>query len=224
MGSTAGDWRGEILEAGPTGTRFRVRVRGRLHGEARVRMPGDALRRERAGRAVRGRLSGRAVRRLAARRWRIPGGRPALLACAARRAACWSSTTTATTPRRSRRPSRRRGCYGRRLVVAFQPHRYTRTRDLLADFAPALAGADELLLTDIYPAGEAPIAGADAACAAGDLPGRRAGAPRPARPADGRRWPARLGRAIWCSASARATSPPYQASCWPLLGAPGEVA
>ena len=52
--------------------------------------------------------------------------------------------------------------YGRRLVVAFQPHRYTRTRDLLADFAPALAGADEVVLTDIYAAGEPPIAGVDA--------------------------------------------------------------
>ncbi len=51
--------------------------------------------------------------------------------------------------------------YGRRLLVAFQPHRFTRTRDLFADFAPALAGADEVLLTDIYAAGEAPIAGAD---------------------------------------------------------------
>ena len=39
-GLEAGDWRGEILEAGPTGTRFRVRVRDRLHGEARIRMPG----------------------------------------------------------------------------------------------------------------------------------------------------------------------------------------
>ena len=52
--------------------------------------------------------------------------------------------------------------YGKRLVVAFQPHRFTRTRDLLHEFAPALAGADELLLTDIYAAGEPPIAGVDA--------------------------------------------------------------
>jgi UDP-N-acetylmuramate--alanine ligase len=51
--------------------------------------------------------------------------------------------------------------FGRRLVVAFQPHRYTRTKDLLKDFAPALAGADEVVLTDIYPAGEPPIAGLD---------------------------------------------------------------
>ncbi len=49
--------------------------------------------------------------------------------------------------------------YGRRLVVAFQPHRFTRTRDLLHEFAPALAGADELLLTDIYAAGEPPDRG-----------------------------------------------------------------
>jgi UDP-N-acetylmuramate--alanine ligase len=47
----------------------------------------------------------------------------------------------------------------RRVVVVFQPHRYTRTRDLLNEFGTALAGADEVVLTDIYAAGEAPIAG-----------------------------------------------------------------
>jgi UDP-N-acetylmuramate--alanine ligase len=55
----------------------------------------------------------------------------------------------------------RLGWPGRRLVIAFQPHRYTRTRDLLDDFANVLADADVLVLTEIYPAGEAPIAGAD---------------------------------------------------------------
>ena len=49
----------------------------------------------------------------------------------------------------------------RRLVVAFQPHRYTRTRDLFDDFAEVLSQADALLLTEVYAAGEAPIAGAD---------------------------------------------------------------
>lgn len=49
----------------------------------------------------------------------------------------------------------------RRLVVAFQPHRYTRTQELFDDFAQVLARVDVLLLTDIYPAGEEPIAGAD---------------------------------------------------------------
>ncbi len=46
-----------------------------------------------------------------------------------------------------------------RIIAVFQPHRYTRTRDLMDDFGPALALADLVILTDIYPAGEAPIAG-----------------------------------------------------------------
>ncbi len=49
----------------------------------------------------------------------------------------------------------------RRLVVAFQPHRFTRTRDLFDDFCKILSDVDLLLLTDVYAAGEEPIAGAD---------------------------------------------------------------
>ena len=49
----------------------------------------------------------------------------------------------------------------RRLVVAFQPHRYTRTRDLIDDFSAVLAGCDTLFITEVYAAGEAPISGAD---------------------------------------------------------------
>ena len=45
----------------------------------------------------------------------------------------------------------------RRLLIVFQPHRYTRTRDLMPEFAAALSAADEVVLTDIYAAGEAPI-------------------------------------------------------------------
>ena len=55
----------------------------------------------------------------------------------------------------------RQGYAGRRLVLAFQPHRYTRTRDLLDDFASVLGGADALLVTEVYAAGEAPIPAAD---------------------------------------------------------------
>lgn len=51
---------------------------------------------------------------------------------------------------------------GERKVVAFQPHRYTRTRDLLDDFARVLGQADALLVTGVYAAGEEPIPGADA--------------------------------------------------------------
>jgi UDP-N-acetylmuramate--alanine ligase len=63
----------------------------------------------------------------------------------------------------------------RRVVVVFQPHRYTRTRDLLAQFGTALAGADEIVLTDVYAAGEAPIPGATAEAMEGVA--RRTGRP-----------------------------------------------
>ena len=55
-----------------------------------------------------------------------------------------------------------RGAYpNSRLVLAFQPHRYTRTRDLFEDFVSVLNQADALLLTEVYSAGEAPIVAAD---------------------------------------------------------------
>jgi UDP-N-acetylmuramate--alanine ligase len=49
----------------------------------------------------------------------------------------------------------------RRVVLVFQPHRYTRTRDLMDDFASVLSEADALVLLDVYAAGEEPIPGAD---------------------------------------------------------------
>jgi len=55
----------------------------------------------------------------------------------------------------------RNGWPGRRLVLAYQPHRYTRTRDLFARFVEVLSGPDVLLLCPVYPAGEEPIADAD---------------------------------------------------------------
>jgi UDP-N-acetylmuramate--alanine ligase len=55
-----------------------------------------------------------------------------------------------------------RGAFpGRRLVLAFQPHRYTRTRDLFEDFVRVLSTVDALVLAEVYPAGEAPIVAAD---------------------------------------------------------------
>ena len=53
------------------------------------------------------------------------------------------------------------GWPGRRVVVVFQPHRYTRTRDLFEEFCQVLSELDILLLLDVYPAGEQPIQGAD---------------------------------------------------------------
>ena len=70
-----------------------------------------------------------------------------------------------------------RGAFpGRRLVLVFQPHRYTRTRDCFEDFVQVLSVADVVLLTEVYAASEAPIVAAD---------GRSAGA-RGARGGQGR--------------------------------------
>jgi UDP-N-acetylmuramate--alanine ligase len=55
----------------------------------------------------------------------------------------------------------RAGWPGRRLVLAFQPHRYSRTHDAFEDFVSALSVVDVLLLAEVYAAGESPIAGAD---------------------------------------------------------------
>jgi len=55
-----------------------------------------------------------------------------------------------------------RGAFpGQRVVLAFQPHRYSRTRDCFEDFVKVLGQADAVLLTEVYPAGEAPIVAAD---------------------------------------------------------------
>ena len=56
-----------------------------------------------------------------------------------------------------------RGAFpGRRLVLAFQPHRYTRTRDCFEDFVKVMGTADAILLTEVYAAGESPVVAADA--------------------------------------------------------------
>jgi len=65
---------------------------------------------------------------------------------------------------------------GRRIVIAFQPHRFSRTAALMDEFGPSLAGADAVVLTDIYSAGEDPIAGVTTVELAAHI--RRSGQPR----------------------------------------------
>ncbi|MCP4981951.1 MAG: UDP-N-acetylmuramate--L-alanine ligase [Gammaproteobacteria bacterium] len=60
----------------------------------------------------------------------------------------------------------------KRLAVLFQPHRYTRTRDLFEDFTQVLADVDQLILLDVYPAGESPIKNADGRALARSIRGR----------------------------------------------------
>jgi len=71
-----------------------------------------------------------------------------------------------------------RASVGRRLIVAFQPHRYTRTHRLMEAFGPSLRDADEIVLTDIYAAGEDPIPGVTVDTAA---EASRRGSGRPVR-------------------------------------------
>ena len=63
----------------------------------------------------------------------------------------------------------REGWPDRRLIMIYQPHRYSRTHDLYEDFVRVLSGVDQLLLLDVYSAGEAPIAGADSRALAGSI-------------------------------------------------------
>ncbi len=69
-----------------------------------------------------------------------------------------------------------RGAFpGRRLVLAFQPHRYTRTRDCFEDFVKVIGSADAVLLAEVYAAGEAPIPAADGRALARALAAGRQG-------------------------------------------------
>ena len=71
-----------------------------------------------------------------------------------------------------------------RVIVAFQPHRYTRTRDLMREFGLALAGADEVVLTDIYAASEEPLAGVTVEALAASINTSRANPVRVVRSVD----------------------------------------
>ena len=173
-GLRAGDYRGHIVAAGPEGTRLAVSVHGKPRGEVRVRMPGihyaenalavlcvaDFLGVPFADYA--GALEGfQGVDR----RFTVRGEVGGVLVVDDYG---HHPTEIAATIAAAR-------LYGRRLVVAFQPHRYSRTRDLFADFAPALSGADVVVLTDIYAAGEAPLEGVTARHLHATFGGRAAG-------------------------------------------------
>ena len=103
-----------------------------------------------------------------------------------------------------------RGAFpGRRLVLAFQPHRYTRTRDCFEDFVKVIGQADAVLLAEVYAAGEAPIVAADGrspgARAARGRQGRAGVCGRHRRHAAGHCWTTRA-TATWCCAWAPARS------------------
>jgi UDP-N-acetylmuramate--alanine ligase len=159
-GLSAGDYRGEILTSDAQETRLRVTVRGKTRGEVLVRMPGvhyaqnalaaicvaDAL-------EVPFTATTEALAQFEGvdRRFTVRGEAAGILVVDDYG---HHPTEMAATVAAAK-------LFGRRLVVAFQPHRFTRTRDQLREFAPALAGADQVILTDVYAAGEPQIPGID---------------------------------------------------------------
>jgi len=159
-GLTAGDYRGEILSADARGTTLRVTVRGKRRGDVLVRMPGRHY--------AQNALAALCVADVFEVPFEVTGDSLANFEGVDRRFSVRGEaggilvvddyghhpTEMAATVSAAK-------LFGRRLVVAFQPHRYTRTRDQLDAFAPALAEADQVVLTDIYSAGESPLAGTD---------------------------------------------------------------
>jgi UDP-N-acetylmuramate--alanine ligase len=168
-GLRAGEYRGEVLETTPQGTKFLVRVRGEVRGQAHIRMPGVHYAQNALAALALADLFGipfsdyrEAMAGLAGvdRRFSVRGEGGGVLVVDDYG---HHPTEIAATLAAAR-------LFGRRLVVAFQPHRYSRTRDLLADFAPALSAADLVVLTDIYAAGEAPLDGTTTARLCGTFP------------------------------------------------------
>jgi hypothetical protein len=110
---------------------------------------------------------------------------------------------------RPRWPLRAERFPGRRLVLAFQPHRYTRTRDCFGDFVNVMGLADAVLLAEVYPAGEAPSWRLTAKALARAL--RAAGKVEPVFVADISAMPHAIvgtahAQATWCCAWGRARS------------------
>ena len=160
-GLHAGDYRGSIVAAGPEGTRLAITVRGKARGEVRVRMPGIHYAENALAVLCVSDFLGVSFGDYAAalegfqgvdRRFTVRGEVGGVLVVDDYGHHPTEIDDTVAAAR----------LFGRRLVVAFQPHRYSRTRDLFTEFAPALGGADVVVLTDIYPAGEAPLDGVTA--------------------------------------------------------------
>jgi UDP-N-acetylmuramate--alanine ligase len=171
-GLRAGDYRGEVIHAGPDGTRFRAVVRGKARGEVHVRMPGihyaeNALAvlcvSDFLGVSFADYCGALETFQGVDRRFSVRGEARGVLIIDDYG---HHPTELAATVAAAR-------LFGRRLIVAFQPHRFSRTRDLFQEFAPALAGADVVVLTDIYAAGESPVDGVTAAALAATFGARQ---------------------------------------------------
>jgi UDP-N-acetylmuramate--alanine ligase len=153
------DVRGTLIESGPRGTLFSYTVRGKRRGRLHLGVPGSHNVLNALGVCALAEEIDIAPRHLrkafaefegVARRFEIKGERGGVLYVDDYG---HHPTEVAATVRTARE------VFKRRIVVVFQPHRYSRTRDLHEKFGGAFGDADELFLTEIYPAGERPIKG-----------------------------------------------------------------
>ena len=130
-------------------------------GRGRGADAGPAQRAQRARRARRRPRPGPRLRRDDAARWPLSAACTAASSASAPGAARpWSTTTRTTRPRWRRRSQAARQAFpGARVHAVFQPHLFSRTRDLAEEFGRALLGADTAVVTDVYPSRELPIPG-----------------------------------------------------------------
>ena len=164
----------------------RARAAGRARRDARRRstlelaVPGEHNRRNAAAALAALELAGVARAGRGARDRRVPGRGPAARAAAGRPAACACSTATRHHPAEVAADlDAARAETDGRLLVLFQPHLYSRTLHLAHEFGVALAGADAVCVTEIYPAREEPLPGVSGRLIVGELaqvrPGMRVG-------------------------------------------------
>ncbi|MDZ4695247.1 MAG: UDP-N-acetylmuramate--L-alanine ligase [Deltaproteobacteria bacterium] len=159
-GLTAGDYQGRIVRADSQGTQLELRIRNTIAGQLHVRIPGTHYAQNAVGAVAVAEFLGvplsvcsKALENFQGvdRRFSVRGEARGVLVIDDYG---HHPTEIAATIAAAR-------LFNRRVVVAFQPHRFSRTQDQFAQFAPSLAGADCVFLTDVYAAGEAPIPGID---------------------------------------------------------------
>ncbi len=129
-------------------------------GTVRLRLPGRHQALNALAAIAVARELGVPFEQIRARRWPSSAASTAASSCAARSGGVTVFSDYGHHPEeiRATLAAAREG-FGRRLVVLFQPHRYTRTRDLFNEFLDCFDAADHLVLTDIYAAGEEPLDG-----------------------------------------------------------------
>ncbi len=153
------DVEGRELSVGPTGVRFRLRVRGKDEGTIEMKVTGVHNARNALAAIAAGWEMGVPVAAIRDALREFSGVGRRLELRGALGGAPWIDDYAHHPTEIAAAVAALRATYGRRIVAVFQPHRYSRTRALLDRFAGCFAGVSDLIVLPIYPAGEAPIPG-----------------------------------------------------------------